>query len=87
MFPTLETQYDGPVATVWMNRPELHNAFNPQLIADLITACRELDANDAVRVVILAGRGKSGRVPEFWDGRAAERIASDLFEWLRAGAH
>ena len=59
MFPTLETQYDGPVATVWMNRPELHNAFNPQLIADLTAACRELDANDAVRVVILAGRGKS----------------------------
>jgi UDP-N-acetylglucosamine 2-epimerase (non-hydrolysing) len=28
---------------------------------------------------ILAGRGKRGRVPEFWDGRAAERIAADLW--------
>lgn len=36
---------------------------------------------------ILAGRGKRGRVPEFWDGRAAERIAADLHRWLRAGAH
>jgi UDP-N-acetylglucosamine 2-epimerase (non-hydrolysing) len=35
---------------------------------------------------ILAGRGKSGRVPENWDGRAAERIAADLYGWLRAGA-
>jgi UDP-N-acetylglucosamine 2-epimerase (non-hydrolysing) len=35
---------------------------------------------------ILAGRGKSGRVPENWDGRAAERIAADLYRWLRAGA-
>ena len=35
---------------------------------------------------ILAGRGKSGRVPEFWDGRAAERIAADLYTWLLAGA-
>ena len=35
---------------------------------------------------ILAGRGKSGRVPEFWDGRAAERIAADLYSWLQAGA-
>ena len=35
---------------------------------------------------ILAGRGKSGRVPEFWDGRAAERIAADLYTWLQAGA-
>ena len=35
---------------------------------------------------ILAGRGKRGRVPEMWDGRAAERIAADLYRWLVAGA-
>ena len=38
---------------------------------------------DAVNEV-LAGRGKSGRVPEFWDGRAADRIAADLCQWLSA---
>jgi UDP-N-acetylglucosamine 2-epimerase (non-hydrolysing) len=32
---------------------------------------------------ILAGRGKKGRVPEYWDGHAAERIASDLWSWLK----
>jgi len=32
---------------------------------------------------ILAGRGKRGRVPEYWDGRAAERIAADLWTWLQ----
>jgi UDP-N-acetylglucosamine 2-epimerase (non-hydrolysing) len=31
---------------------------------------------------ILAGRGKRGRVPELWDGRAAQRIADDLSRWL-----
>jgi UDP-N-acetylglucosamine 2-epimerase (non-hydrolysing) len=31
---------------------------------------------------ILAGRGKSGRVPELWDGSAAQRIAADLWSWL-----
>jgi UDP-N-acetylglucosamine 2-epimerase (non-hydrolysing) len=35
---------------------------------------------------ILAGRGKQGRVPEYWDGHAAERIAADLWLWLRAMA-
>jgi UDP-N-acetylglucosamine 2-epimerase (non-hydrolysing) len=35
---------------------------------------------------ILAGRGKRGRVPEYWDGHAADRIASDLWRWLTAGA-
>jgi UDP-N-acetylglucosamine 2-epimerase (non-hydrolysing) len=34
---------------------------------------------------ILAGRGKRGRVPEYWDGHAAERIAADLSRWLAAG--
>lgn len=33
---------------------------------------------------ILAGGGKRGRVPEFWDGQAAERIAADLAQWLNA---
>jgi len=31
---------------------------------------------------ILAGRGKRGRVPEYWDGHAAGRIAADLRRWL-----
>jgi UDP-N-acetylglucosamine 2-epimerase (non-hydrolysing) len=31
---------------------------------------------------ILAGRGKRGRVPEYWDGHAAERFAADLSAWL-----
>jgi UDP-N-acetylglucosamine 2-epimerase (non-hydrolysing) len=34
---------------------------------------------------ILAGRGKRGLVPEYWDGHAAERIVADLNQWLRAG--
>jgi UDP-N-acetylglucosamine 2-epimerase (non-hydrolysing) len=33
---------------------------------------------------ILSGTGKTGRVPELWDGRAAERIAADLSPWLLA---
>ena len=32
---------------------------------------------------ILGGRGKRGRVPELWDGHAADRIASDLWRWLQ----
>ena len=35
---------------------------------------------------ILRGDGKRGRVPELWDGHAADRIAADLWQWLRAGA-
>ena len=33
---------------------------------------------------ILSGQGKRGRVPEYWDGHTAERIAADLYQWLGA---
>ena len=58
-YETVEVLRDGGVATLWMNRPEVHNAFNAQLIADISAACRALDADPSVRVVVLAGRGKS----------------------------
>lgn len=58
-YETLEIVRAAGVATIWMNRPDVHNAFNAQLIADLTTACIELDADEAVRAVVLAGRGKS----------------------------
>lgn len=58
-YETLEIVREAGVATIWMNRPDVHNAFNAQLIADLTTACIALDADDAVRAVVLAGRGKS----------------------------
>ena len=35
---------------------------------------------------VLAGKGKRGRVPELWDGHAAERIAADLWGWLQQRA-
>lgn len=58
MFETLELERNGRVATIWMNRPEVFNAFNEQLIGDLSAACAELDADASVRVVVLAGRGR-----------------------------
>ncbi len=33
---------------------------------------------------VLEGRGKCGKVPEGWDGHAAERIVADLYQWLQA---
>ncbi|EPF73621.1 enoyl-CoA hydratase/isomerase family protein [Acinetobacter rudis] len=46
-------------ATVWLNRGELHNAFNSQLIAELHHCFDALNNREDIRVVILAGRGKS----------------------------
>jgi UDP-N-acetylglucosamine 2-epimerase (non-hydrolysing) len=37
----------------------------------------------AAATAALSGNGKAGRIPEFWDGHAALRIAEKLNEWLR----
>jgi methylglutaconyl-CoA hydratase len=50
------TTTDG-VARVVLDRPEIRNAFDDALIAALTSALRELDADDAVRAVVLAGSG------------------------------
>ncbi|MHA3081090.1 enoyl-CoA hydratase/isomerase family protein [Acinetobacter sp. ANC 5502] len=55
----LQLEHRDQVAYVWLNRPELHNAFNTQVIEELHHCFTQLNDRDDVRVVILAGRGKS----------------------------
>jgi enoyl-CoA hydratase len=57
-YDTLLYEVDGPVATITMNRPVVANAQNTALIDDLDAAFDEADADDAVRVVVLAGAGE-----------------------------
>ena len=47
---------------------------------------RDRDAILGCVADILQGGGKRGRIPELWDGRAAERIAADLWQWLSAAS-
>ncbi len=47
------------VATVTLDRPEKHNAFNAAIIAELIAALQSAARDPAVRVVVLTGAGKS----------------------------
>jgi methylglutaconyl-CoA hydratase len=55
----LRITHAGPVATVTMARPEVHNAFNETLIAELHAAFTDLGADATVRVIVLAAEGKS----------------------------
>lgn len=55
----LEIEHADKVATVRLNRPDKHNAFDEHLIAELTQAFRDLAANAAVRVIVLAANGPS----------------------------
>ena len=88
-FQALQIELSGPVATLWMNRPDLHNAFDETLIAELTAACVALNEDNDVRIVILAGRGKSfsAGADLNWMKRAANNGLDDNLNDARALAH
>ena len=55
-FVRIESGDDG-VTTVRIDRPDVHNAFNEVVIAELTEAFAAVGADDAVRVVVLASAG------------------------------
>lgn len=58
-YQTTEVIREKNLATVWLNRPEVHNAFNALMILELSRALSELAQDNSARVVIIRGRGKS----------------------------
>ena len=56
---TVRLDGDGPVRHLVLNRPEVHNAVNPQLVADVYQACLAVEADPIVRAVIVRGDGPS----------------------------
>lgn len=58
-YQTLEVHAEGPVLHVRLNRPDVRNAFNGTVVAELGAAFDGADADADVRVVVLAGNGKS----------------------------
>ena len=61
--PVLETRFDetfgGKVCHVTLNRPDVRNAFNAELIAALTATFQELATRDDLRVVVLGANGKA----------------------------
>ncbi|HNR77251.1 MAG TPA: enoyl-CoA hydratase-related protein, partial [Parvularculaceae bacterium] len=75
---TVETDNRG-VARVTLNRPEVKNAFNEKLIAEIGDAMKTLSNDDAVRIVVLAGAGDafSAGADLSWMKRASEFSAEE----------
>lgn len=58
-YETIAFDGEGEIGRITFNRPEVHNAFNARMIAELDDAFERVKANSAIRVVVLTGRGKS----------------------------
>ncbi len=58
-YETIETYLQHGVAVIWLNRPDLRNAMNETVIAELTGSIREAIGDAAVRAIVIAGRGKA----------------------------
>ena len=54
---TIELQIDSPVAWVWLNQPQRLNAINQAMLDELRQCFDELNQNEAVRAIVVTGRG------------------------------
>jgi len=59
LYETLEYEIKDNIITIRLNRPEVHNAFNDVMLAELVDILESVDATDDIRVVIFTGEGKS----------------------------
>lgn len=58
-YETIEWELNNQIINVWLNRPEVHNAFNDTMLKELVEVMDEIDGSETIRVVIFSGRGKS----------------------------
>jgi len=56
-YKTLQLAAQHGIGVIWMNRPEVRNAFNETMIAELTRAFQDADADEGIRAVVLAGHG------------------------------
>jgi methylglutaconyl-CoA hydratase len=69
----LVVEVEGKVARVWLNRPEMRNAFDGRMVTELRKTLFDLENDDGVRVIVVGGRG-----PTFCAG-------ADI-QWMKAMA-
>ena len=53
----IEIEQRGAVRWLWLNRPEVRNAFNDALVAEIAAAFADVEASPETRVVVVAARG------------------------------
>jgi methylglutaconyl-CoA hydratase len=58
-YETIQFELKDAIGTLWLNRPDVHNALNEQMISEIIDCVEEAGKMPEVRVLVLRGRGKS----------------------------
>ena len=85
----LETRRDGAVEYVTLNRPDVRNAFNEQLIADLLAWATSAAADASIRCAVIAGAGKAfcAGADVTWMAKTINYSREENLRDAAAGAH
>ena len=58
-FLTIEFEKQADIGIIWLNRPDIHNAFNEVMIQEIIDCVEAVNEMNDIRVLIIRGRGRS----------------------------
>lgn len=58
-YETITVEVDGHIAVLTLNRPERLNAMNTLMLDEMMAACDQIEADDAIRALVLTGAGKA----------------------------
>lgn len=58
-FKTIATELNEQVATLWLARPEVHNAMDDIMIRELSVFFKKIEDNNEIRLIVIRGKGRS----------------------------
>src|SRR6476469_8320910 len=86
-FETILYEKAPPRATITLNRPDVLNAFDYQMLRELARACEDASYDDEVRVVVLTGAGRAfcvGANLRAWADEGLVGNEREYWKWFRA---
>jgi enoyl-CoA hydratase/carnithine racemase len=82
-FETIQTAVDGPALIITLNRPDKRNAFSKQMMLEVGEACRNAEADEKVRGVIITGGQKQFSSGSDLNEALAIKTTRDCLELLK----
>lgn len=71
-YECIEVSIDGKLGCINLNRPEVLNAINRQMVSEILSALEGFEENDHIRVIVLSGNGRA-----FAAGADIDEMATD----------
>jgi methylglutaconyl-CoA hydratase len=81
-YSTIELKIQDRIATLWLDRPDVRNAFNGEMITELIDCLTEVGKDERIIALLLRGKGKvfCGGADIGWMSRFSERTYEEDYQ-------